>query len=559
MKTLFKSALALTALALAAQANADVTVYPGEGFRGPGTVFDRGFGDIQRQGYTAGTASIVVKNGSWEVCDVAGFRGRCVVLQPGRYPTLGSAGLHGNIASARPYADNSPAARASGATLYNDVGFGGRAVTARDAMSSLDAVGFNDRASSLVIEGGSWELCEDINFYGKCVVLGPGRYGSLDVVGLGDRVSSLRPVASTAAMQPAQPAAGPAPGEIVLYDTEGFDGRTFSTREPVENLTRQGFNDRASSIAIRSGIWEVCSDARFSGRCVTLRAGQYPSLQSMALNDRISSVRRVDDARPVAQVPVAPSAVFYEQEGFRGRSFTAQESLWNLDRQGLQERAASVDVRSGRWDVCEDPRFGGRCMQLQPGRYPSLSSMGLADRVASTRTMDADGRIIGGHDGRDRDRGGMLPAYDARRRGNEPLYQAQVTSVREVVGPDDQRCWVDRNPHAQTAGNSQPNVGGLLAGGVIGGILGHQVGGGRGKDLATIGAAIAGAAIGANVGRDRVQDQAQDIARCTDSQVRGGPHFWQVTYNFRGVDHDLQMAQPPQGTITVNADGEPRF
>ncbi len=562
MHTPFKTALALTMLALAAQVSAQVTVYPREGFRGEGTVFDRGFGNILRQGYTADTASIVVEGSNWEVCDDAGFRGRCMVLRPGRYPTLGSTGLRGNIASARRYEDNRPAVRASVATLYNDVGFGGRAVSAQDAMASLDAVGFNDRASSLVIEGGNWELCEHSNFRGKCAVLGPGRYASLDVVGLGDRVSSLRPVAeSVAAKPPTQPAAGPAASEISLYDAEGFSGRSFSTRDTVDNLTRLGFNDRASSIAIRSGTWEVCSDAGFSGRCVTLRPGQYPTLSSMALNDRITSVRRVDDARPVEQVPVVPTAVFYEQEGFRGRSFTAQESLWNLDHQGLQQRAASVDVRAGRWDVCEDPRFGGHCMQLQPGRYPSVAAMGLSDRVASIRTMGADGRMIGGQDERPRDardRGGMQPAYDPRRRNNEPLYQAQVTAVREVVGPENQRCWIDRNPQAESTERGRPSVGGLLAGAVIGGILGHQVGGGTGKDLATIGGAVAGAAIGANVGRDRGQDQTPDITRCTDNQVRGGPHFWDVTYNFRGVDHHVQMNQPPQSTVTVNADGEPR-
>ena len=40
--------------------------------------------------------------------------------------------------------------------------------------------------------------------------------------------------------------------------------------------------------------------------------------------------------------------------------------------------------------------------------------------------------------------------------------------------------------------------------------------------------------------------------------LRGGPHFWDVTYTFRGIEHQVQMNQPPQSTIIVNADGEPR-
>lgn len=55
----------------------------------------------------------------------------------------------------------------------------------------------------------------------------------------------------------------------------------------------------------------MCEDARFSGRCVVLRAGRYPLLAAMGLNDGASSVRtvsrnaRIDDDRyvPVA-VPV---------------------------------------------------------------------------------------------------------------------------------------------------------------------------------------------------------------------------------------------------------------
>ena len=558
MKTLFKTSLALAVLTLAAQASAQVTFYPLEGFRGPATVFTRDFGDILRQGYTADTSSVIVEGGIWEVCDDSGFRGQCMLLKPGRYPTLASTGLEVSIASARRYDDVRPvAARAGVATLYDEVDFGGRELTARDPLSALDNLGFNDRASSLVIEGGNWELCEHNNFRGKCVVIGPGRYASLQQLGLSDRLSSLRPVTG-AATPPAQTAVAPAaaPAEIVLYDNERFGGASFSTREPVQNLTREGYNDRASSIVVRSGSWEVCSDSRFRGRCVILQPGQYSTLSSMALNDRISSVRRVDSTLPAAPPPIASTAVFYELEGFRGSSFTAHESIWNLDRMGMQNRAGSVEVRSGRWDVCEDPRFGGHCMQLQPGRYPSVGSMGLADRVASTRAMGEDGRMIVGRE--DRNPAGQMPDYDARRRPGETLYEAQVTAVREVVGNENQRCYVDRNPQPQAAENRQPNIGGLLAGAVIGGILGHQVGGGRGKDLATIGAAVAGAAIGANIGRDRGQVQAQDINRCTDSQVRGGPHFWDVTYTFRGIEHHVQMNQPPQSTITVNADGEPR-
>src|SRR5207244_1954967 len=73
-----------------------------------------------------------------------------------------------------------------------------------------------------------------------------------------------------------------------------------------------------------------------------------------------------------------------------------------------------------------------------------------------------------------------------------------VASVRAVVGPPEQRCWVERE---QVQSGGGPNVPGAIVGGVIGGILGHQIGSGRGNDAATAGGAVAGAAIGANVNR----------------------------------------------------------
>lgn len=147
---------------------------------------------------------------------------------------------------------------------------------------------------------------------------------------------------------------------------------------------------------------------------------------------------------------------------------------------------------------------------------------------------------------------------DYRRRHNEALYQADVLSVRAVMGQTEQRCWIEREAVAPQ--RSDANVPGALIGGVIGGILGHQVGGGTGRDLATVGGAVAGAVIGSKVGRDRYGNPVatQDVRRCTNEPVSSEPAYWDVTYQFRGVTHRAQMTSPPGRSITVNADGEPR-
>jgi len=146
--------------------------------------------------------------------------------------------------------------------------------------------------------------------------------------------------------------------------------------------------------------------------------------------------------------------------------------------------------------------------------------------------------------------------YDYRRRQGETLYEAPVTSVRAVVGPPQQRCWVERQ--VVDPGNGI-NVPGAIVGGVVGGILGHQIGSGHGQDVATGIGAASGAVIGANVGRAPDTVYTQDVQRCENVASVGSLDYWDVTYTFRGYEHHVQTTSPPGRTIIVNADGEPRI
>jgi uncharacterized protein YcfJ len=246
---------------------------------------------------------------------------------------------------------------------------------------------------------------------------------------------------------------------------------------------------------------------------------------------------------------------FYENEGFQGRTFYTERQVTNFSQYGFNDRASSVIVLGNRWEVCEDAQFNGRCAVLRPGRYPSMASMGLNDRASSVRLINANRRVD-----EDRYSPPPQPVYDNRRRRNERLYEANVTSVRAVVGPPEQRCWIEREQVVQPQA-SQSNVPGAVVGALIGGILGHQVGGGRGNDLATVGGAIAGGAIGSQVGRDgrpAQQTTTQSVQRCHAVPSQAAPALWDVSYNFRGQEHRLQMTSPPGPTVTVNRLGEPR-
>lgn len=262
-------------------------------------------------------------------------------------------------------------------------------------------------------------------------------------------------------------------------------------------------------------------------------------------------------ALAVAAAAVATQATaqvtFYEHEGFEGSSFTTDKQIGNFERNGFSDHVSSAVVLHDRWEVCEDVHFNGRCIVLRPGRYASLAQMGMSNHIASVRRVNRNADV---EDSR------YAPApvvtNDYRRRDNESLYEANVTSVHAVVGPPEQRCWVEREKVVQDRGDA--NVPGAIAGALIGGILGHQIGGGRGQDVATAGGVVAGAAVGANIGRDDAGQpvRTQDVQRCANVPSQASPEYWDVTYVFRDREHRIQLTAAPGPTITVNDQGEPR-
>ena len=189
-------------------------------------------------------------------------------------------------------------------TLFEHEHFNGRRVAVNDAVSNLSATGFNDRASSAVVNSGAWQLCDDAYFRGSCVTLKPGKYESLQHMGMNDRVSSARELDRWG--PPPQSSGGGAWGggiRAVLYEGANFSGRSYIVSDnTLRNLSETGFNDRASSLRVEQGYWMFCSDADFHGECLTFGPGDYPSLP-VEINNRISSARRIRQRYPYNQNP----------------------------------------------------------------------------------------------------------------------------------------------------------------------------------------------------------------------------------------------------------------
>lgn len=69
---------------------------------------------------------------------------------------------------------------------------GGRSVRVERSAENLRDSRFDGRASSIVVNEGTWQLCSEPRFEGICRVYEPGQYAHL--AELDDRVSSLRRV-----------------------------------------------------------------------------------------------------------------------------------------------------------------------------------------------------------------------------------------------------------------------------------------------------------------------------------------------------------------------------
>jgi hypothetical protein len=168
--------------------------------------------------------------------------------------------------------------------------------------------------------------------------------------------------------------AGAAQAQLALYENDNFSVRVYRTTNTVQNLDDVGFNDRASSVVVRNGWWQVCSDANFRGQCVTLDPGEYPTLRSMGLNDKLSSVRDLDLGQGGWSGGGWSSAriTLYENDDFKGQSVPASGNLADLAKSdsttrrrrpgfamgsGSCARMPTIAATASRWGLASIGRF----------------------------------------------------------------------------------------------------------------------------------------------------------------------------------------------------------
>ena len=199
-------------------------------------------------------------------------------------------------------------------------------------------------------------------------------------------------------------AASAAHAQLVLYENDDFSGRSVRSGNTVQNLGDSGFNDRASSIKVFSGQWQVCSDAYFGGKCVTLGPGEYPTLRAMGMNDRVSSVRSLgwtpdggggwgnssNNQYGGGNWGSGSRAILYSGSNLTGETFVVSPGgVNNLGRTAFNDKARSLRVESGYWIFCSDADFQGNCHTYGPGDYATLPT-GQNHSISSGRRVSSN-------------------------------------------------------------------------------------------------------------------------------------------------------------------------
>ena len=206
-------------------------------------------------------------------------------------------------------------------------------------------------------------------------------------------------VAATAAVAGAVQAA-----ELTAFKQPNFSGDALTLRNESGSLMNQGFHDQISSLHIKSGRWQACTQPNYQGDCVTLEPGEYRTLDQR-LNHRIESIRplvqvaeerRFDryasndrytrDSRWEGRRFAKRGAIeLFARPDFGGRSAWVYEDTESLEGVGLDQRVSSLVIHEGRWQVCTQPGFEGRCRIVEPGSYPELGR--FDNRIESVRRV----------------------------------------------------------------------------------------------------------------------------------------------------------------------------
>jgi len=264
--------------------------------------------------------------------------------------------------------------------MYSGVEFTGEVREIYDPIYALPEIQFNDRARSVAVLSGQWEVCEHRDFTGRCVFL---RYDVPDLAwfGLSGELSSARPVMEYTEAEH---------GLMFTRDRNGYIRYADDARYGYDNYS-YGYGASTSIQVYHYGYSPEYQrygyyDPRlgYDPYGFGWNSGYGNSYYSSSYHRERPPLRGHYGARDAA-------VTLYVDAYDRGASFGVNREIRDLSRYRFNDNVSSIQIRSGKWEVCEHANFGGRC-EIVDASVDRLNGLRLNDNISSIRPVDGTGR-----------------------------------------------------------------------------------------------------------------------------------------------------------------------
>ncbi|PHS21975.1 MAG: hypothetical protein COA84_14555 [Robiginitomaculum sp.] len=294
-----------------------------------------------------------------------------------------------------------------GVTLYSFPGYSGRQVLLTRDTPKLKKLGFANNAMSMKVSGGRWEVCSGNQYNGACEVFGPGQY-TFGIFNWGNKIKSVR------RLRPGTPT-------ITLFARENMKGKKHTYAASMPRIKDYATNDFANSITVKGGEWVLCENSDGKGKCEAVNR-DIPNLQAIGLASAISSLYRAGEWNNGSDLDGGgyggggygngydngrygggrydnrpPQITLFEGYNFSGPRITIDRETTSLMNVGFSNRAGSVRINSGTWELCDGSGFSKTCRIVERDQN-NLGNIGLDNLVTSLRPV-RDGYRDGGRTG----------------------------------------------------------------------------------------------------------------------------------------------------------------
>src|ERR1051326_4035048 len=128
----------------------EITFYKDRDFNGDTLTLRRAAPDLEKTGFNDSAASVIVREGMWEVCSDPFYRGNCARLRPGKYDRVASVRelvgvsaapvVTAPVVTAPVVAAPAVVASAPRIVLYQNPGFSGYGVQIPETQGNLERI-----------------------------------------------------------------------------------------------------------------------------------------------------------------------------------------------------------------------------------------------------------------------------------------------------------------------------------------------------------------------------------------------------------------------------------